>query len=90
MAAKGMGGVSTAVCTDTMAGASNLAKMSWAGTRLDIGADLFSPQRSIDRVGNAFGLNGAVKSGSTWFAVPEAGFSYALSPNGHGNATPGP
>ena len=78
--AKGMGGASTAVCTDAMAGAVNPAKMSFAGSSLEVGLDLFSPQRSASRVGNPFGLNGAADSGSTMFAVPEFGFSWQMSP----------
>lgn len=80
MVAKGMGGVSTAVCTDAMAGATNPAKLAMAGTRLDVGAELFAPRRSVDRTGNVFGLNGSATSGSLWFAVPEFGYARELSP----------
>jgi long-chain fatty acid transport protein len=78
--AKGMGGVSTAMCTDGLAGAVNPAKLAMAGSELEIGLDLFSPTRSAGRTGNPYGLNGVVESGSTLFAVPEVGYVRALSP----------
>ena len=43
MKAKGMGGVATALAQDSFGGANNPASMVWAGERLDIGVDLFSP-----------------------------------------------
>jgi hypothetical protein len=50
--AKGMGGVSTALALDAFGGATNPAKMVFAGDRIDIGVDLFSPQRSALRTGS--------------------------------------
>lgn len=83
MKAKGMGGAATAVTGDTFGGANNPASMVWAGDRLDVGVDLFSPERSIQRTGSAAGINtgGSVDSGSNLFAVPEFGYNKMLGWN---------
>lgn len=82
MKAKGMGGASTAMTGDTFGGANNPASMVWAGDRLDIGADIFSPRRSAERSGSLAGLNsGDVGSDSNWFAVPEFGYNKMLGWN---------
>ncbi|MBL8487545.1 MAG: outer membrane protein transport protein [Rhodocyclaceae bacterium] len=82
MTAKGMGGAATAMTKDTFGGANNPATMVWAGTRLDVGVDWFSPQRSASREGAAgFGLNGSADSGSTDFFIPEFGYNHMLNPN---------
>jgi long-chain fatty acid transport protein len=75
MKAKGMGGASTAMADDSFGGANNPASMVWAGDRLDIGLDLFSPRRDISRNGSAAGIDGAVSSGSNLFFVPEFGYN---------------
>jgi long-chain fatty acid transport protein len=41
--AKGMGGAATALAQDSLGGATNPASMVWAGTRLDVGIDVFMP-----------------------------------------------
>ena len=53
MTAKGMGGAATAMATDSLGGANNPASMVWVGDRFDVGLDLFSPRRSIERSGSA-------------------------------------
>jgi long-chain fatty acid transport protein len=73
--AKGMGGASTAVAADTFGGATNPAKMAFVGDRLDLGVDLFMPQRSASRTGSAAGLDGAADSDSTLFFIPEFGYN---------------
>ena len=74
--AKGMGGVSTALAQDAMGGATNPASMVWAGSRIDVGADVFSPRRDAERTGAGFPtLNGRVESGRDWFLVPELGYN---------------
>lgn len=78
MKAKGMGGAATAMASDAMGGANNPASMVWAGDRLDIGLDLFSPKRSIERTGSAAGLNGTANSGNNLHYVPEFGFNKML------------
>ena len=78
MKAKGMGGASTAMADDTFGGANNPASMVWAGSRYDVGLDLFSPKREISRSGSAAGLDGSVSSGSNLFFVPEFGYNKML------------
>lgn len=77
--AKGMGGASTALAEDAMGGATNPAKMVFAGGRLDLGLELFSPHRDAERSGAQFpGLNGKVDSDKTSFWVPELGYNRML------------
>ena len=78
MKAKGMGGASTAMASDSMGGANNPASMVWAGDRLDVGVDLFSPKRSIERTGSTSGMNGSANSGSNLHYVPEFGYNKML------------
>jgi long-chain fatty acid transport protein len=80
MKAKGMGGAATAMASDAMGGANNPASMVWAGDRLDVGLDFFSPKRSISRTGSGMALNtgGDVDSGSNLHYVPEFGFNKML------------
>jgi long-chain fatty acid transport protein len=87
MKAKGMGGASTAMAIDAFGGANNPASMVWAGDRLDIGLDLFSPRRSAERSGatnvgpGTVGINGSANSGSNMFYVPEFGYNKMLDAN---------
>ncbi|TSA17159.1 MAG: long-chain fatty acid transporter [Betaproteobacteria bacterium] len=84
MKAKGMGGASVARAVDAFGGANNPASMVWAGDRLDIGLDLFSPRRSIERTGAAAPgpgfapINGSADSGSNQFFIPEFGYNKML------------
>ncbi len=76
MKAKGMGGVATALAQDSFGGANNPASMVFAGSRLDVGLDWFSPVRSAERSGAGFAtLNGKVDSGSENFLIPEFGYN---------------
>ena len=84
MKAKGMGGASTAMTGDTFGGANNPATMVWAGNRLDVGVDLFSPRRSVSRQGSTgFGgiYDGSVDSDSNYFLIPEFGYNRMLGWN---------
>ncbi len=84
MKAKGMGGAATAVMGDTFGGANNPAGMVWAGDRMDIGVDLFMPERSVSRQGLAgpmAGYNGKSNSDNELFAVPEFGYNRMLGWN---------
>ena len=77
--AKGMGGASLAMSQDSLGGATNPAAMVWAGDRVDLGVDAFSPKRDAERTGAGFAtLNGQVESDKTLFWVPEAGFNRML------------
>ncbi|MCW5636745.1 MAG: outer membrane protein transport protein [Rubrivivax sp.] len=80
--AKGMAGASLAMAEDSLGGATNPAAMVWAGARVDLGLDAFSPKRDAERFGAGFAtLNGQVTSDKTTFYVPEAGFNHLLNPN---------
>ena len=81
MRAKGMGGTSYALALDAFGGANNPAGMAFAGTRVDVGIDWFSPQRSAERSGAAPGLNGSADSDSTNFFIPEFGYNHLLKPD---------
>ncbi|OFW27811.1 MAG: long-chain fatty acid transporter [Acidobacteria bacterium RIFCSPLOWO2_02_FULL_65_29] len=84
MKAKGMAGAATATAIDTFGGAVNPAKMVWVGDRIDFGADLFSPRRSVKREGSAgFGgfYNGSVDSDSNYFLIPEFGYNKMIRPD---------
>jgi long-chain fatty acid transport protein len=76
MKSKGMGGAQTALAQDSMGGATNPASMVWAGSRMDLGLDVFMPKRDAERTGSALPtLNGKVESGSRRFYVPEFGYN---------------
>ena len=81
MKAKGMGGAATAMSDDAFGGANNPASMVFAGDRLDVGVDLFSPKRAATRTGTAAGgtLNGNENSDSNFFAIPEIGYNKMLN-----------
>ncbi len=84
MKAKGMGGASTAMAIDSFGGANNPASMVWAGSRFDVGVDLFSPRRDISRSGSSgfgTGMDGSVDSGSNLFFIPEIGYNRMLGWN---------
>jgi long-chain fatty acid transport protein len=51
--AKGMGGVSLALPQDALAAGANPAGMAFVGDRLDVGVDLFRPDRGSEITGNA-------------------------------------
>jgi len=79
MKAKGMGGVSTALAQDSLGGATNPASMVWAGSRVDVGLDLFMPKRDAERSGAGFPtLNGKVDSDKTNFFIPEFGYNQMI------------
>jgi len=81
MRAKGMGGASYGLALDAFGGANNPASMAFVGTRLDVGIDWFSPQRSAERTDAFPPLNGSADSGSTNFFIPEFGYNYMLKPD---------
>jgi len=78
MKAKGMGGAATATSDDAFFGANNPAAAAFAGNRLDLGVDLFSPRREASRTGAMFFPNGTSDSGSKYFLIPEFGYNYMV------------
>ena len=85
MKAKGRGGASTAMTTDSFGGAVNPATMVFSGDRLDVGIDWFRPDRSASRVGSAGGtgfLDGSADGNETSdFLIPEFGYNKMVNPN---------
>jgi len=83
MQSKGMGGAAAAVAESAFGGASNPATMVFAGSRFEIGLDLFSPHRKSERSGSPpmVGLDASSTSGSNYFAIPEIGYNRMLSSN---------
>ena len=81
MQAKGRGGASIAMTDDGFGGANNPATMVMAGNRLEVGIDLFSPERSAERTGLGPGLDGSTDSGSTLFAIPEIAYNHMIRDN---------
>lgn len=77
--AKGMGGASVAMTDNAFAGANNPAIAAWSGNRLEVGVDVFMPERSMSRNGGAPGFPVSVTSDSNSFLVPEFGYNRALS-----------
>lgn len=72
--AKGMAGAATALAQDGFAGANNPAAAAFAGDRLDVGVDLFNPERSASRTGGA-----SADSGHEQFLIPEFGYNRRLN-----------
>jgi long-chain fatty acid transport protein len=84
MKAKGRGGASTAMTTDSFGGAVNPATMVFAGERIDAGIDWFRPDRAAQREGSAGGtgfLDGSAEGNETQnFFIPEFGYNKMLRP----------
>jgi long-chain fatty acid transport protein len=78
MKAKGMAGAATASSDDAFGGANNPASMAFAGDRLDLGVDLFNPNRSAERTGLG-PYDMSVDSDSEYFFVPEFGMTKQMS-----------
>jgi long-chain fatty acid transport protein len=78
MKAKGMGGAATASYDDAFGGANNPASMAFAGDRLDLGVDLFNPNRNASRTGLGT-LDMSVDSDSEYFFIPEFGMTKQMS-----------
>lgn len=73
MKAKGMAGASTTNTDDTFFGANNPAAAAYAGNRMELGVDLFSPIRETTRTGG--GLPGNAESDANYHLIPEFGYN---------------
>jgi len=74
--AKGMGGASVAMTHDAFAGANNPAAAAFAGNRWDLGAEIFSPRRSMSRDDIDVSFDDiVVDSDKNYFLVPEFGYN---------------
>lgn len=83
---KGMAGVGAALPQDSLAAATNPAGMVMVGSRLDVGASLFSPHRSYTVRGMPSGAPGTfglfpetVDSESEYFLIPHFGWNRMLN-----------
>lgn len=78
--AKGAGGVAIAQPQDALSIAANPAAATELGTRLDVGVELFVPDRGATISGNGAGLNGSYSgNGANPFVLPEVGYVRPLS-----------
>ncbi|MCT2398776.1 OmpP1/FadL family transporter [Novosphingobium mangrovi (ex Huang et al. 2023)] len=78
--AKGAGGVEIAMPQDALAISVNPAAATVVGHRLDIGMELFVPDRGARISGNGAGLDGTYSgNGANPFVLPEAGYVRPLS-----------
>ncbi|GAB1231990.1 hypothetical protein UT4_04560 [Ferrigenium sp. UT4] len=79
---KGMAGVGYALPQDSIAAAINPAGMALLGDRMDVGLDLFRPQRQSSVAGNGAGLDGTYKGNDTSvFPIPEFGYNKMIRPD---------
>jgi long-chain fatty acid transport protein len=77
--AKGMAGAGIAYPQDAMAAGSNPAGMAFVGDRLDVGVDLFRPNRGSEIAGNMM-VNGDFDANDEEnFFMPELGYNKAMS-----------
>ena len=74
--AKGMAGVGIALPQDAMAAATNPAGMAFVGNRMDVGLDVFMPQREVEMGGMKFDGDGR-----DMFFVPDFGYNRMINPN---------
>lgn len=80
MKAKGMGGAATANSDDAFAGANNPASAAFAGNRMELGVDIFSPIRETSTIGGGFGPAAVgAKSDANYFLIPEFGYNRAVN-----------
>lgn len=72
---QGIGGVGIALPQDGLAAASNPAGIAFLDKRVDLGLTWFSPKRSAQIIGNAFGPNATYDGNSkSNFFIPELGY----------------
>lgn len=78
--AKGMGGAGIAYPQDTLVAATNPAGMVHLGNRMDIGLEIFAPDRGFTYGGRSVDGNGdgAMES---WFPIPEFGYNHMINNN---------
>lgn len=78
---KGAAGAGVAFAQDTLAAATNPAGLVNLGNRLDLGLEVFTPERGANIAGNAFGPDQQFDGNATaHFYIPEFGYNRSLSP----------
>lgn len=78
--AKGMGGAGIAYPQDTLAAATNPAGMVHLGNRMDIGLEIFAPDRGFTYGAGSVDGNGSGAMES-WFPLPEFGYNRMINNN---------
>jgi long-chain fatty acid transport protein len=80
--AKGMGGAGIAFPQDALAAATNPAGMALVGNRIDIGGEIFNPNRETTITGSTGGFtDGTYESGKEYFLIPEFGYNRMIKPD---------
>ncbi|MDH5594501.1 MAG: outer membrane protein transport protein, partial [Gammaproteobacteria bacterium] len=74
-----MGGAGVAHPQDSMAAATNPAGMVYVGNRVDLGAQLFNPNRENSHTGGA--NTGTTESKNNLFLIPHVGYNTMLDSN---------
>ncbi|KAF5278716.1 hypothetical protein FQR65_LT15523 [Abscondita terminalis] len=79
--AQGNAGVSIAQFQDALSIANNPAGLSWVGNRIDIGASIFSPDRSANITANQLpNANGSYDgNGRAYFVLPEIALNHQIN-----------
>ncbi len=78
MSAKGMGGAGIAYPQDSLAAATNPAGMVHVGNRMDIGLEIFAPDRGFTYAAGSPDGNGSGAMES-WFPIPEFGYNRMIN-----------
>ena len=80
MKAKGMAGVGIALPQDSLAAATNPAGIAMVGDRMDVGVDLFKPNRNTELMPAQFGTAAGTYSGNgeSNFLIPEFGYNKSI------------
>lgn len=74
-------GVGIALPQDGLTAATNPAGTAFTGTRLDVGVNLFNPNRGAEIKGNGAGLDGNYSAdGREYFLIPEFGYTRQIDP----------
>jgi long-chain fatty acid transport protein len=79
MKAKGMAGVGIALPQDSLAAATNPAGIVMVGNRMDVGVDLFIPDRGVTLTSGAGPAAGTYDgNGDSSFLIPEFGYNMSI------------
>ncbi|MBI5330703.1 MAG: outer membrane protein transport protein [Betaproteobacteria bacterium] len=79
---KAMGGVGAAYVSGAMSGASNPASMAVVGKSMEVGVDIFAPDRNTSITGNGAGFNMSMHANEdSNFLIPEFAYNTMLDAN---------